>query len=144
MHETHGGVHESWTPVFRVLRSFQVTARHESAVLRWQFPVRPAIAGTFHHNEGLILKRGAVNFCGPKRFAKMAGGHYVDYSRFSIPEHNLFVLDPATEETHIDPRVHVEMARLRARSTSLCKFNGLQRRNRIPDLIQIVIHKRGL
>jgi hypothetical protein len=127
LHETHGGVHETWTPVFRVLRSFQVMACHKSVVLRWQFPVRPATAGTFHHNEGLTLKREAVNFRGPKRFAKMAGRHYVGYSRFSNPEHNLFVLDPATEEIHVDPCVHVEMARLRSRSTSLCIFNGFQR-----------------
>jgi hypothetical protein len=140
LHESGGEVHESWTPVFRVLRSFQVTARYESVVLKWQSPVHPATAGTFHHNEGLTLKRGAVNFRGPKRFAKMAGRHYVDYSRFSNPEHNLFVLDPAKEEIHVDPRVHVEMARLRFRSTSLCIFNGLQREYRIPNLIQIVIH----
>jgi hypothetical protein len=133
-------VHESGTPVFRVLRSFQVTARHKSVVVRWQFPVRPATAGTFHHNEGLTLKRGAVNFREPKRFAKMAGRHYVSYSRFSNPEHNLFVPDPSTEEIHVDPRVHVEMARLRSESASLNKFNGLQRQYRIPDLIHIVIH----
>jgi hypothetical protein len=133
-------VHESWTLVFRVLRSFQVTARHESVVLRWQSPVRPATAGTFHQNEGLTLKCGAVNFCVSKRFVKMAGRHYVDYSKFSNLEHNLLVLDPATEKIHVDPRVHVEMARLCSRSTSLCIFNGLQRQYQIPNLIQIVIH----
>jgi hypothetical protein len=34
LYETRRGVHKSWTPVFRVSRSFQVTARHESVVLR--------------------------------------------------------------------------------------------------------------
>jgi hypothetical protein len=140
LYETRREMHKTWTPVFRVSRNFQVTACHESVGLRWQFPVHPATAGTFHHNEGLTLKRGAVNFRGPKRFAKMAGRHYVGYSRFSNPENNLFVLDPATEEIHVDPRVHVEMARLRSKSASFRVFDGLRREYRIPDLIQIVVH----
>jgi hypothetical protein len=71
---------------------------------------------------------------------KMAQRHYVDYSRFSNPDNNLFVLDPATKEIHVDPCVHVEMARLRSSSTSSCISNGHQRQYQIPDLIQIVIH----
>jgi hypothetical protein len=80
--------------ILRVARPFQTTSRQESMVLRWQFPIRPATAGTFHHNQGLTLHEEDVNFRGPRRFSKMAGRHYVGYSRFSNSEgHIIFVLD---------------------------------------------------
>jgi hypothetical protein len=129
-----------WTPIFRISQKFQVTSRHESVILRWQFPVRPATAGTFHHNQGLTLKRGAVNFRGPRRFAKMAGRHYVGYSRFSDAKDNLHVLDSAFEEIHFDPRVHVEMNRLRLESRTLKIFDGLQEPSNFSCLIQCVLH----
>jgi hypothetical protein len=121
LYETRLEIHMNFVPIFRIARTFQATSRQESTILRWQFPVRPATAGTFHHNQGLSLQEGAVNFRGPKRFSKMAGRHYVGYSRFSNPEGHLFVLDSAFEEIYVDPRVHTEMARLQT-SGSLSPF----------------------
>jgi hypothetical protein len=109
-------------------------------VLRWQFPVRPATARTFRHNQGLTLREGAVNFRGPKRFSKMAGRHYVEYNRFSNPEGHLFVLDSACKEIYVDPRVHVEMKRLREFSKASPMFAGLQQDYPFPSLIQYVLH----
>lgn len=86
----------SFTPTFRVSRTFHTTTRLKSPVLQWQFPVRPATAGTFHHNQSLTLRRGAVNFRGPKHFSKMAGRHYVSYNRNS--EDWMFILDSAFDE----------------------------------------------
>lgn len=106
-------ISKNFVPLFRTSRSFNATGREDSTILRWQFPVKPATASTFHHSEGLTLDEGAVDFRGPKRFPKMAGRHYVGYSRFREPENKLFVLDSAHEEIHVDPRVHSEMARLR-------------------------------
>jgi hypothetical protein len=127
--QTHPDIARICITVFRVSRTFQATSRQESTILRWQFPVRPATAGTFHHNQGLTLREGAVNFRGPKRFSKMAGRHYVNYSRFSDPEGHLFVLDSAFDEIYVDPRVHTEMQRLQKFSESssiyLSVYNNL-------------------
>jgi hypothetical protein len=140
LYDAHPEIRTNYVPIFKIARTFQATLRQESSILRWQFLVRPATAGTFHHNQGLSLREGAVNFRGPNRFAKMAGRHYVGYSRFSSPEGHLFVLDSAFEEIHIDPRVHVEMNRLRAFGRKISIFEGLQKKNRFPLIIQCVVH----
>lgn len=140
LYDTFPDVYTTYVPVFRISRTFQATSRQESSILRWQFPVRPATTGTFHHNQGLSLREGAVNFRGPKRFAKMAGRHYVGYSRFSSPEGHLFVLESAFEEIHVDPRVHIEMSRLRSFSRKIPIFEGLLAKSRFPFLIQCVVH----
>jgi hypothetical protein len=131
---------QCFTPVFRVSRNFQATSRQESMILQWQFPVRPATAATFHHNQGLTLQKGAVNFRGPKFFPKMAGRHYVGYSYFSRPEGHLFVLDSAFEETYVNPRVHTEMKRLRDFSRPSRIFSGLDQSSEFPSVFQCVLH----
>lgn len=130
----------SWTPVSKISRTFQATSREESAVLRWQFPVKPATAGTFHHNQGLSLQRGAVNFRGPKRFAKLAGRHYVGYSRFGQPDNNMFVLDSAFEEIHTDRRVHAEMRRLRECTKTPLSIFELPATSEFPNELFFVMH----
>jgi hypothetical protein len=60
--QTHPEIARVCIPVFRVSWTFQATSRQESTILRWQFPVQPATAGTFHHNQGLTLREEAVNF----------------------------------------------------------------------------------
>jgi hypothetical protein len=130
----------SYTPIFRLPGTYLATSRPESTIFRWQFPVRPATAETFHHNQGLTLERGAVNFRGPKFFPKMAGRHYVGYSRFSKPEGHLFVLDSTFEEIYVDSRVHSEMARLRAFSRPSRIISGLDQVFHFPATIQCILH----
>lgn len=86
---------------------------------------------------------GAVNFRGPPRFWKMAGRHYVGYSRLREPLHKIFVLDSALDEIHVDCRVRKEMDRLRI-ATKVSIFE-------VPELIDmstgftLVMHNcRGL
>lgn len=140
LYENRPSVTTSSTPVLQVSRTFQAMSRQESTILRWQFPIRPATAGTFHHNQGLNLLQGAVNIRGPKHFPKMAGRHYVGYSRFRRPEGNLLVLDSAFDEFYTDPRVHTEMKRMRKDRQIVSAFNGLQQSSQSPNLIQCVLH----
>jgi exonuclease III len=140
LYEHRADIRSSYTPIFRLSRPFKATSRQESTVLWWQFPVSPATASTFHHNQGLTLQQGAVNFRGPKFFPKMAGRHYVGYSRFSRPEGHLFVLDSAFEEIYVDPRVHSEMARLRTFSHPERLFTGLKQTSTFPQTIHCVVH----
>jgi hypothetical protein len=140
LYETRPEVHLNFVPIFRISRTFQATSRQESTILKWQFPVRPATAGTFHNNQGLLLQEGAVNFRGPKHFSKMAGRHYVGYSRFSNPEEHLFILDSAFEEIYVDPRVHAEMARLQAVERPIPIFEGLLKEYYFPSILQCVLH----
>lgn len=104
-----------WTPIFRTSRKFQASKRIDSVVLRQQFPLRPATAGTFHHNQGLTLTVGSVDFRGSRNKRTEPGRHYVGLSRFTCLD-KLFILDLAPEDITVDRRVHTEMNRLRTQA----------------------------
>lgn len=114
-----------WTPVFRTSRKFQASKRIDSVVLRQQFPLRPATAGTFHHNQGLTLQTGTVDFRGPKNRRREPGRHDVGLSRFTCSD-KLFILDLAADEITVDTRVHKEMDRLRSQASITLSIPPLQ------------------
>lgn len=124
----------SWTPVYRISRSFTVDKRTNiSKIQRMQFPLRPATASTVHHCQGLALTRGAGDFSGPPS----CGKHYVGLSRFTREE-DFFVLDLAPDKIRVSKSVKAEMLRMRTQAQVSLSTSCLQ--NEYPEVLSIVFH----
>ena len=66
-----------WTPILEITRQFKISKRHQSQVLRRQYPLRPAAAKTIHRCQGDTLNEVVVDLPSSSREHM----HYVALSR---------------------------------------------------------------
>ena len=68
---------KTWTPILEITRQFKISKRHQSQVLRRQYPLRPAAAKTIHRCQGDTLNEVVVDLPSSSREHM----HYVALSR---------------------------------------------------------------
>ena len=68
---------KTWTPILEITRQFKISKRHQSQVLRRQYPLRPAAAKTIHRSQGDTLNEVVVDLPSSSREHM----HYVALSR---------------------------------------------------------------
>ena len=101
-------IDHKWTPIFSCKRTFY-TGRQNIAVMREQFPLRPAAARTVHKSQGSSVSNIVIDL---QNFRKVPHCHYVALSRVRNKS-GLKLIDLAEDKICIDQKVVKEMKRLR-------------------------------
>ena len=108
-------INKSWTPVLEITRQFKISKRHQSQVLRRQFPLRPAAAKTIHRCQGDTLNEAVVDLPSSSREHM----HYVALSRVRNSS-KLHILNMNEKKICVSQKVQEEMLRLREKSLLTC------------------------
>ena len=111
------GIQTTWTPIKAVTSQFAVGRNKSAQVVRKKFPLRPAATKTVHRSQGDTQSQIVVNLDTKRAIAHI---HYVALSRVTTIE-ELYVADLCENKIAIDPKVAVEMKKLRTeRKLQLC------------------------
>ena len=125
---------KTWTPILEITRQFKISKRHQSQVLRRQYPLRPAAAKTIHRCQGDTLNEVVVDLPSSSREHM----HYVALSRVRNSS-KLHILNlNEKKKICISEKVKEEMARLREKplvSCVPCLYNNDQ-----PSRIKVLFH----
>jgi exonuclease III len=102
------GIENTWVPLQKVDRQFQVGKYKSILIIRKQFPLKPAFALTIHKSQGISLPKVCVSFQGriPPHMV------YVALSRVTSLS-GLFIKDFNSSKIKVDSAVKAEMTRLR-------------------------------
>ena len=96
---------------------FAVGRNKSAKVVRKQFPLRPAAAKTIHRSKGDTQSQIVVNLDTKRAIPHI---HFVALSRLTTIE-GLYVTDLCENKIAVDPKVAVEMKKLRTeRKLQLC------------------------
>lgn len=116
---SRSGIDKSWTPIFQIFRNFKATEKHVE-IQRKQFPITPAHARTIHKAQGATYQELVCDFTlGKNRPHHL---HYVGLSRVCSID-KLHILNLNENAIVVDPRVTLEMERLRTTSKLQIPFN---------------------
>ena len=111
------GIQATWTPIKAITSQFAVGRTKSAQVVRKQFPLRPAAAKTVHRSQGDTQSQIVVNLDTKRAIPHI---HYVALSRVTTID-GLYVTDLCENKIAVDPKVKVEMEKLRTeRKLQLC------------------------
>jgi len=131
------GIPESWTPIVRINRQFNLLARGSIQVNRYQYPIVVAESRTIHKSQGLTVDAAVINSKGKALTRQKA---YTAISR-SRTLNGVYIIDqftPPQPPPPTDPVV-LEMVRMEEKCRIVPRFQAL--RERYPDeYLQIVSH----
>ena len=126
------GVKSSWTPIFKVEKTFQVGRCANVSVMRKQIPLAACAAMTVHKAQGSTLEQVAMSFEGRAQQHLV----YVAISR-AKSLHGLHLLDFDSKKIKVSPEVKEEMERLRKHPVQPSLLNPLIN----PDVgLHVVFH----
>ena len=103
-------IHESWTPVFDVERTFIYGRARNATIQRIQFPLVPAAGCSVHRAQGSTLNKVVIDLTQNKT-RKVPHLHYVALSRVKSIK-NLHILNFNEDALKFDEHVEAEMQRL--------------------------------
>ena len=111
------GIQATWTPIKAITSQFAAGRTKSAQVVRKQFPLRPAAAKTVHRSQGDTQSQIVVNLDTKRAIPHI---HYVALSRVTSID-GLYVTDLCENKIAVDPKVKVEMEKLRTeRRLKLC------------------------
>ncbi|WAR21306.1 LOW QUALITY PROTEIN: PIF1-like protein [Mya arenaria] len=116
MYRLNSKIDNSWTPILKVQKEFQVGKSNKARVVRKQFPLKQAEAITIHKSQGSTLDKAAVSFKGSIQKHMV----YVALSRVRSLE-DLCLLDFDAGKISVDVAVQQEMKRLRKDKMLQCE-----------------------
>ena len=103
----HSGIHESWTPIFDIERTF---LHYNKTIQRVQFPLQPSAGRSVHRAQGSTLDSVVINLSQRKPH-KVPHIHYVALSRARSLK-QVQILNFNEKALTIDVQVEKEMERL--------------------------------
>lgn len=124
---------KTWTPILEITRQFKISKRHQSQILRRQYPLRPAAAKTIHRCQGDTLNEAVVDLPSSSREHM----HYVALSRVRNSS-KLHILNLNEKKICTSEKVKQEMSRLREQPLVPCipcLYNNDQ-----PSRIKVLFH----
>ncbi|WAQ99743.1 PIF1-like protein [Mya arenaria] len=116
LYRLNSTIDNSWTPILKVQKEFQVGKSNKARVVRKQFPLKPAEAITIHKSQGSTLDKAAVSFKGSIQKHMV----YAALSRVRSLE-DLCLLDTDAGKISVDVAVQQEMKRLRKDKMLQCE-----------------------
>jgi hypothetical protein len=113
IHYFKNNIESKWTPIEPIIKDIRVGKSQSFIITKIQFPIQLAIARTMHCSQGLSLDELVFD---PTNIKKH-GLTYTTLSHIQTKE-KLFLLAPLQHEFfYVDPRIHVEMNRLKTITT---------------------------
>ena len=104
----HNNIHETWTPIFDIERSF---VYNKKTFQRIQFPLQPSAGRSVHRAQGSTLEKVVIDLS-QRKVRKVPHLHYVALSRVKTSS-RLQILNFNEQALCVDEQVDKEMERMR-------------------------------
>jgi hypothetical protein len=131
-HYYDNNIDSKWTLIELIIKDIKVGKSQSFIITKIQFPIQLATIRTIHRSQGLLLHELVFDLTNVKKH----GLTYITSSHIQTKE-KLFLLAPLQYEIfYVDPRVHVEMNRLKTIATWIPLISQLKNLHNSHVIIQ--------